>query len=706
MHLALYYAKTNFSSNEERRSEPTATPLAAHPLIQRQLQVLCSQPDATQQLKEIGARSLAGGSSLASRLIDELTNVFVRLVELAHMGRYLEGFRVSSMVVMLEAGFIYRHATELYGSLSASQPTSVVDTQKSSMVGPIPGWWSSRPVDGTSEVDSPPSTNEDDARLRSYTEMWCRFILIVEPPASEENSSSTESSRVRTVDVVRAVLLALDLREAVRLRFRRLERLHRASLLVRLVEAMLTWVSPATDEFKYSLLEYLGHPFERGRPVSSAHISRFVKRLQRLPQHRSLADFCELRLLLHPELSSVQQLRALRQASLRDRQDLRLVISAVEKVPKPFRDLGRLRLSLSPFEERTEVIDGVPWAPLRLTHPEEAVQLRLQLQLMRVLRELGVYESEEVFRAVAVEAVREHTVLVALFIRELCAEDVPLFLSGDRVSIEGGEVLHLTEGMAVPLFDELGQPVGAGQETPPRLEGCVESSFSSQPKKLSLFGSLSTDSLAIPHDESELTLEGVDEAVGALVSLPSGLRFFNVASRHKSKPTKKAVERDARLLRTLLHRVVDARAALEAKLKARAVKQALGERTQRDAGGTGGGGEGEVGGEGGGQGGEGGEGGGEMLPGDTLGEGKGEGRVVVGGIEGAEVDAADLHAYGGLDECLFHCLESVLLVVATSESSRQGALAASRDGHYRAFAELVVGDLVAAFSDPSRLLHT
>ena len=87
--------------------------------------------------------------------------------------------------------------------------------------------------------------------------------------------------------------------------------------------------------------------------------------LQKQPEQRSLADFCELRLLLHPELSSVQQLRALRQASLRDRNDLRDVIAAVQKVPKHFRNLGRIRLSLAPFESRTEVIDGVPWARAR-----------------------------------------------------------------------------------------------------------------------------------------------------------------------------------------------------------------------------------------------------------------------------------------------------------------------------------------------------
>ncbi|KAL1529282.1 hypothetical protein AB1Y20_000236 [Prymnesium parvum] len=634
---ALYHAKINPApSRAGGITQAAATPLSAHPLIKRQLQFLCSMPDATQQLKEIGARSLAGGSSLASRLIDELTTVFVRLV------------------------------------------------------GPIPAWWSSRPADGITDQAAHPAAEmsrlDDDLRLRRYTEMWCRFILIVEPPTAEPSAPArTEGGAVRAVDVVRAVLLALDLREAVRLRFRRLDRLQRASLLVELVEAMITWVSAATDAFKYSLLEYLGHPHAVGSPVRGEHIWGFVRQLQKAPEQRSLADFCELRLLLHPELSSVQQLRALRQASLRDRQDLRSVIAAVEKVPKHFRNLGRIRLSLAPFEDRTEVIDGVPWAPLRLRHPEEAVQLRLQLQLMRVLRELGVYDSEEVFRAVAAEAVREHTTLVALFFRELCQEDVPLFLSGDRVRVVGGHLRHLAEDMVVPLFDETGEPLPTASQDEAPEEPPPEMSMRTITRgRLSLYGSSESIDVDGAGGAGELTLEGVDEAVGALVQLPDGLRFFNVASRHKSKPTKKAVERDSSLIRLLLARIIDARGALEDKLRQREQLLHATTRYTSQAGVSNAAGVGV-----------------EGAAVDSSEKGLALLQTVT--QDAAPEDVADLNAYGGLDECLFRCIESVLLVVASSTSNRSRAQAAPRDGHFRTFAARVVGDLVTTFSDPHRL---
>ena len=52
---------------------------------------------------------------------------------------------------------------------------------------------------------------------------------------------------------------------------------------------------------------------------------------------------------------------------------------------------------------------------------------------------------------------------------------------------------------------------------------------------------------------------------------------------------------------------------------------------------------------------------------------------------------------------VFRCIESVLLVVAASTSTKGGASVANKDGHYRTFAGRVVGDLVAAFSDPLRM---
>ncbi|KAL1523443.1 hypothetical protein AB1Y20_018383 [Prymnesium parvum] len=625
---ALFHAKLH-SPSETGVTQAEALPLASYPLIKRQLQFLCSQPDATQQLKAIGARALAGTSSLASRLIDELTAVFVRLV------------------------------------------------------GPIPGWWSSRQLDGVGEAAEEAEVEEgrleDDVRLRRYTEMWCRFILIVEPSVADENAATlaarswADSGAVRAVDVVRAILLAVDLREAVCLRFRRLERLQRAALLVELVEAMLTWLSPATDEFKHSLLTYLGHPNTVGSPVTNEHISRFVRNLQKASEQRSLSDFCELRLLLHPELSSVQQLRALRHASLRDRHELREVIAAVRKVPRHFRNLGRIRLSLSPFESRTEVIDGVPWAPLRLRHSDEAVQLRLQLQLMRVLRELGVYDTDDVFRAVADEAVRDHTTLVALFFRELCQEEVPLFLSGDRVRIVGSELVHVLEEVAVPLLDAAGAPYDPSRAC---SAGEVSSlAARSVSRGAGLFSSSSVESIAA-EGGTELALDGVDEEVGAMVHLPNGLRFVNIASKHKSKPTKKAVDRDAALLRTLLALVIDARAALEDKLRARDFH---GARPPPEPSG------GAVGGS------------------PDVADSSCVAMTLSGEGFEDEAEALEQDNYGGLDECLFRCLESVLLVVAAATSAKSKGHAALRGGHFRLFAGRVMSDLVAAFTDPLRL---
>ncbi|KAL3893196.1 MAG: hypothetical protein SGPRY_014398 [Prymnesium sp.] len=81
---ALFHAKAYNPDQLEGFVSAPSTPLASYPLIKRQLQLLCSQPDATQQLKQIGARSLATSSSLHTLLIDELTRVFVRLVNPTH----------------------------------------------------------------------------------------------------------------------------------------------------------------------------------------------------------------------------------------------------------------------------------------------------------------------------------------------------------------------------------------------------------------------------------------------------------------------------------------------------------------------------------------------------------------------------------------------------------------------------------------------
>lgn len=77
MFHAKLHAPTSYTDPSSNRG---AMPLAEFPLIRRQLQFLCSQPDAAQQLKELGARALVGVEASTNKLIDELTAVFVRLV--------------------------------------------------------------------------------------------------------------------------------------------------------------------------------------------------------------------------------------------------------------------------------------------------------------------------------------------------------------------------------------------------------------------------------------------------------------------------------------------------------------------------------------------------------------------------------------------------------------------------------------------------
>ena len=55
-----------------------------------------------------------------------------------------------------------------------------------------------------------------------------------------------------------------------------------------------------------------------------------------------------------------------------------------------------------------------------------------------------------------------------------------------------------------------------------------------------------------------------------------------------------------------------------------------------------------------------------------------------------------------MEECLFRCIESALLVAAASGGSK-GAVNADRKSHYHAFAVSVTGDLVQMLSDPLRL---
>lgn len=214
-----------------------------------------------------------------------------------------------------------------------------------------------------------------------------------------------------------------------------------------------------------------------------------------------------------------------------------------------------------------------------------------------------------------------------------------------------------------------------------------------------------------------------------MVELPNGLRFVNAASNRKAKPTRKAAERDASLLRALLPRVIDARAALEDKLRARemAVSSEGGDPsaapppsllTPLAASPS-------------------------ILPARLASASSTLPRppspslsslppaasslslappppappraARTGGVavyhpsasclpnphhEEASHEAQEMEGYGGLDECLFRCIESALVVASTPTGK---GTSTGGDSHFRSFASLVVADLVALFSDPIRL---
>ena len=238
---ALFHAKLTATPAYVGEVTPAvAAPLSAFPLIKRQLQFLCAQPDATQQLKEIGARCLAGGAGLASRLLDELTGVFVRLVgpipgwwsargiegttEQAarhgathgHMLRHAAICRCMLFIQIDAAtcGLMSLHAVLLHMLLHAtpcgSTPLTTAqaaDTEGADPLQPVTTRYNPLQAADT-EVDD--SRLDDDVRLRRYTEMWCRFVLILEPPPEEGANAPPQAGRgwadggaIRAVDVVR-----------------------------------------------------------------------------------------------------------------------------------------------------------------------------------------------------------------------------------------------------------------------------------------------------------------------------------------------------------------------------------------------------------------------------------------------------------------------------------------------------------------------
>ena len=186
----------------ERVTLPRKRPLSKYPTLYNQLVLMMAKSDATKQLKDLNEKVLANG--LGTDLIDKLTDTFVELV------------------------------------------------------GDMPTWWNWR--DGqmhnalvTEDVEV---RFDDDIRFQRYTEMWCRYILILTWTSAEQAEAKKKQHAVfyQPVDVVRAVLEHVDLEAVLRSRFRKLERLGKGARLVDLIEAMLTWLSDGDQHYLKALL--------------------------------------------------------------------------------------------------------------------------------------------------------------------------------------------------------------------------------------------------------------------------------------------------------------------------------------------------------------------------------------------------------------------------------------------------------------------
>ena len=195
-------------------------PLSKYPALYNQLGLMMSKSETPQQLKYLNEKVLANG--LDADLIDKLTDKFVELV------------------------------------------------------GEIPSWWTRR--DGQLHnalitEDAEEVRIDDDIRFQRYTEMWCRYILILTWTSTEGGEKSRPKDFYQPVDVVRVALEHVDLDTMLHSRFRKLERLGKAARLVDLVEAMLMWLSDGDQDY----LKVLGHRFQSFGTISIVWHANYSK---------------------------------------------------------------------------------------------------------------------------------------------------------------------------------------------------------------------------------------------------------------------------------------------------------------------------------------------------------------------------------------------------------------------------------------------
>ena len=100
---------------------------------------------------------------------------------------------------------------------------------------------------------------------------------------------------------------------------------------------------------------------------------------------------------------------------------------------------SKIKISLAPFENRTETIDGIAMLPLSAQEPTDALEgvaSDRQLMLLRLLREMGSYDEEAVVGLLADKALREsQSNLLQRVVVDNCQEFIPAFRNGDLVEL-------------------------------------------------------------------------------------------------------------------------------------------------------------------------------------------------------------------------------------------------------------------------------
>ena len=172
---------------------------------------------------------------------------------------------------------------------------------------------------------------------------------------------------------------------------------------------------------------------------------------------------------------------------------------------------SKLKISLSPFESRTEMIDGIAMLPVKAqeeTDKLEGVASDRQLMLLRLLCDMGSYDEEAVVILLADKALRERqTNFLQRVVVDNCREFSTTFRSGDLFELTdpGGSFHYKIRSI---------DPARSHIELDVVIEEGDESLISDLDFPIRLYEPLSR----------------LEEEDGELVPLPSQFKYFSTKS--------------------------------------------------------------------------------------------------------------------------------------------------------------------------------